>query len=279
VSESTLEMALAYARRGWLVVPLHRPGVSSEGTICTCRNDHCASIGKHPLTRHGAKDASRDVARIESWWARCSWANVGIATGAASGLVVLDIDPRHGGDDSLVELEREQGKLPATPIVLTGGGGQHLYFRHPGGRVVSATGIRPGVDVRADGTLVVAPPSAHVSGRPYEWDAGYHADDTQLADAPAWLLMNCGRTGQVPARPAAYWRELASGPIQEGSRNDTIARFTGHLLAKGVDPLVALDLLRSHNLARCSPPLEDEEVVRTVNSIAGAQLRRGRRAR
>jgi hypothetical protein len=144
-----LANALAYSKRGWHVFPC-RPG------------------GKVPLTPHGFKDATRDAARLVDWWRRWPDANVAIATGAVSNLIVLDIDPRHGGDDTLAELEHKHGVLPATPSVKTPGGGAHYYFRHPGGHVPSGP-VAEGVDLKADGGYVLAPPS-RVRDRRYEFD-------------------------------------------------------------------------------------------------------------
>jgi len=126
-------------------------------------------VGKHPRTEHGLKDATIDEATIFGWWRRWPGANVGIVTGMASGLLVLDIDPRHGGVESLALLEREHGSLPETAEVSTGGGGRHILFLHPGFRVKNRANMMPGVDVRGDDGYIVAPPSLHASGRRYEW--------------------------------------------------------------------------------------------------------------
>jgi hypothetical protein len=91
----------------------------------------CKPGGKTPLTSHGFKDATKDPAQIRDWCKRWPDANIGIATGPISGIVVLDIDPRHGGDDTLAALELQYGALPAIPMVLTGGGGVHYYFKAP----------------------------------------------------------------------------------------------------------------------------------------------------
>jgi hypothetical protein len=85
-------------------------------------------------------------------------------TGAASDLTVLDIDPEHGGADSLAALEQRYGALPATIEAVTGGGGRHLYFAHPGGIVHNMVAIESGIDLRGDGGFVVAPPSTHPNG-------------------------------------------------------------------------------------------------------------------
>ena len=82
---------------------------------------------------------------------------MGIVTDAVSGLVVLDVDPRHGCEESLKNLEREHGPLPRTLEAMTGGGGRHIYFAHPGGSVRNRVGITPGIDLRGDGGCIVAP--------------------------------------------------------------------------------------------------------------------------
>jgi len=147
-----LEAALRYARRGWQVLPVY--GVRDGA--CTCaKGPACEHPGKHPRTRHGCKDATTDPAKIRRmfaiWPGTTSTMNIGIATGAESGIFVLDVDPRNGGDDSLRAVEREHGKLPRTVESKTGGGGGHAFFKHPGGKVPNKAGIRPGVDVRGDG--------------------------------------------------------------------------------------------------------------------------------
>ena len=96
--------------------------------------------------------------QAHGWFSEWSEAGIGIVTGAVSGLVVLDIDPRHGGDGSLGRLEQHYERLPATVECRSGGGGRHLYFAHPGGLVRNKVGLAPGVDLRGDGGYVVAPP-------------------------------------------------------------------------------------------------------------------------
>ena len=138
--------ALRYAQRGWYVIPVH----SAHTGRCSCGSSACSSVGKHPRTLHGLNDATIDTSRIQEWWSHWPDANVGIVTGARSGLVVVDVDPRNGGDDRLANLERTQGALPKTIESLTGGGGQHFFFQHPGGSIKSRP-IAKGVDIKADG--------------------------------------------------------------------------------------------------------------------------------
>lgn len=165
-----LDTALHYARdKGWAVLPLHC--FYGPSRRCTCGEETCQNVAKHPRTKHGLKDASKDEKIIRAWWQRWPLSNLGIATGEVSGIFVLDIDPRHEGDKNLAELERQNGKLPRTGTVITGGGGQHFYFRYPsdGTLISNRANIVPGIDVRGTGGFVVAPPSIHASGKAYEW--------------------------------------------------------------------------------------------------------------
>ena len=149
-----LAAALDHAQRGWHVIPLH----DMSAGVCSCGDGAtCLTPGKHPRITKWQHRASTDRATLAEWWRRWPTANVGIATGARSGLVVLDVDPRHGGDEQLAAFEAEHGKLPETAAVVTGGGGAH-YFNHPGGDIRSRK-LSPGLELKADGTFVVAPPS------------------------------------------------------------------------------------------------------------------------
>jgi hypothetical protein len=180
---SRVRAALDAVDRGWSVVPLH----SVQGGRCSCGDPSCPAPGKHARIRW--KQRMRQAAGpelVRRWWRRWPDANVGVVTGGVSGFVVLDIDPRNGGGDALAVLEGVHGLVPHTVESLTGGGGQHLYFRHPG-IPVPCRPIAPGLDVKGDGGLVVSPPSTHVSGRPYVWERGCAPEETVLADLPWWI--------------------------------------------------------------------------------------------
>lgn len=206
-----LSDALDYLHRGWVVVPVH--GV--EDGRCTCGRPDCPAPGKHPTIRWEAYQwrAPRDE-DVEAWFHRWPNANLAIVTGTVSGLVVLDVDPRNGGDDTLGALEHRHGALPPTPEVRTGGGGVHLYFAHPGDPV-STTIVGSGVDLKADGGLAVAPPSLHASGHRYEWEPGADPDELPLAELPRWLTSfgpdgRVGRAGApAPPRSTAEREEFA----------------------------------------------------------------------
>ncbi len=254
-SQTCREAALAYLARGWSVLPLR-------------------VAAKLPLLRWEIFQTQRaSAAEVERWFARWPDANLGIVTGAISGLVVLDVDPKHGGDESFAKLEARHGTVPRTVESLTGGGGRHLFFGHPGGTVRNRVGLAQGIDLRADGGYVVAPPSRHPSGRDYAWEVSHHPDDTPLAELPAWLLAE-ERAADGPGHSMAYWRELVRSGVDEGRRNSTIASLTGHLLWHGVDPDVTRELMFGWNRWRCRPPLVDAEVAQIVDNIA--RLRRSK---
>lgn len=133
--------------------------------------------GKLPVVKWERFQTERpDPAMLDEWAQRDT--NVGIATGAVSGLLVLDLDSAEA------VAEAKALGLPDTLTVKTGKG-LHAYFRHPGGKVGNRAGIRPGWDIRGDGGYVVAPGSLHPSGARYEWDNPPGLFD--LAPVPNWL--------------------------------------------------------------------------------------------
>lgn len=194
------DAALRLARRGFEVLPCHAPGVGG----CSCRQPDCGSPGKHPRTRRGLHDATTDPAEIGQWWRQWPTANVGVRTGLVSGLVVIDIDPEHGGLDTMRSLAAEHA-IPKGLRVRTGSGGWHIYFAHPGGQIRNSAGtaLGPGVDVRGDGGYVIAPPSRHVSGGTYQWNG-----NGELPDLPDHLLQRI--------RPAERQQDAVPG---EGRSN------------------------------------------------------------
>ena len=249
MSAAALEAALDYLDRDWSVVPVR-------------------ARDKRPLIAWQVYQQRRaTVDDVHGWFARWPNANVGIVTGVVSGLVVVDIDPGHGGNESLAALEREHGRLPPTVEARSGGGGRHLYFAHPGGHVHNRAALAAGIDVRGDGGMIVAPPSLHPSGRHYQWCPGRAPDEIAPAALPGWLLAEISPTDNPRGHPLAHWRRLLRDGVPEGSRNNTVASITGHLLWHGVDPDVVTEMLLCWNRERCRPPLPDEEVVRTVDSI------------
>jgi hypothetical protein len=175
--------AAAYASRfGLHVFPLLPGRKEPDGRLCP----------------QGYLNATSDAVRGRRWWQRAPRANIGIAANA-SGVVILDVDPRHDGDATLRRLERELGALPSTWVCLTGGGGLHLYFRDAvgasfssGAALLRACGayvgaLGDGLEVKYRGYGIL-PPSIHPSGTAYRWDVAQHPTETPIAELPvAWL--------------------------------------------------------------------------------------------
>ena len=236
----------------------------------------CQPRSKLPATPHGCKDASIDLEKIRQWWREIPDANIGIATGTASGIFVVDIDGLDA-EAELRRLEAEHGELPATVEVVTPRPGRHLYFRMPEAPLRnSASKIAPGVDVRATGGFVICPPSIHPSGRAYAWSVD---SANAFAAAPEWLLAKITErtngNGAAPTPPST-WRRLMADGVDEGQRDASAAKLAGYLMRRFIDPTVVLEIVRMWNTARCRPPLPDADIERVVNSIAGKELQRRR---
>jgi Bifunctional DNA primase/polymerase, N-terminal/Primase C terminal 1 (PriCT-1)/AAA domain len=243
------------------VLPLH----SIRAGRCSCGRDCGRAAGKHPRTPHGSSDASVDEAVIRAWWARWPDANIGVATGSASGLLVLDVDPAHGGDESFEALVARHGSLSPTPMSLTGGGGRHLLFAHPEFSVPSRCGaLGPGLDVRGDGGYIVVPPSRHRSGRLYEWEASSHPDEVPLSTPPAWLAPGRTDAGQPTESPPA---PALDDTIPEGRRNGTLASLAGTMRWRGMTSEEIHPALAVVNARRCAPPLAEAELRAIATSV------------
>lgn len=252
-----LAAALKYATWGWPVFPLH----SVRDGKCSCGQERCTSPGKHPRSAHGLKDATTDEGTIRKWWHQWPDANIGVATGAISGLVVLDIDPGRGGAEAFDTLMHRHGPLPSTLEQTTGGGGRHLFFKHPGSqlKVPSRNGaLGPGLDVKGDGGYVVIPPSLHSSGRRYQWN-GLTFD---VAPLPDWLLtLLADQPRQDAARPGD------AAPIPEGRRNVELTSLAGAMRRRGMGTEAITAALLAENKSRCQPPLPEDEVRRIAQSV------------
>lgn len=198
----------------------------------------CNPANKKPCTDHGFKDASLDPQTIDAWWEANPDAMIGLPTGEASGLFVLDVDvdPERGldGEASLAALVAGHAPLPETAMARTPRGGRHLYFRFPASCRVrnSASKLGVGLDIRAEGGYVIAPPSVNAEGKAYRWNPG--PDETAPADAPDWLFdlitANREKAGPKGAKAQAggpaealLHREVeALAAIASGGRNDAL---------------------------------------------------------
>lgn len=266
----SLKAAIAYSQRlNWAVFPLH----SIVNKQCTC-GKQCSSPGKHPRTINGLKAATTDIAAIEEWFNKWPASNIGIATGAASGFWVLDID-RHGTDgfEALEQLTDHFSKLPNTVEAITGGDGSHFLFKYQDG-IGNKTDLLPGIDVRGQGGFIVAAPSNHQSGNSYTWELSSHPLEIAIAEAPPWLLNLVTRKEleTQQKKPKGHWAEVMGG-LSEGGRNAAATSLAGYLFRRYLEPSLILEIMNMWN-ERNSPPLAQNELNTVINSIAGKELQR-----
>ncbi len=260
---SCLEAALDYARQGLFVFPLQN---TDEAGRCSCGRADCGSAGKHPRTSRGFHDATCDEATVRDWWTRYPDANVGIATGA-SRLVVVDVDVKDGqpGKEkwlNLVAWFRADAHvdLRDTTIFETPSGGLHVYFRAGEDHEIpcSAGKLDTGIDVRAQGGYVVAPPSV-IAGVPYRPLEGHGLE--RLGDLPEGLaefLKACSSaSSSAGASPA--------GAIPQGQRNEVLFSDACAMRRRRHTEAEIRAALRETN-KRCVPPLPDGELQKIVAS-------------
>ena len=255
--------ALAYAKRGWAVFP-------------------CAPRDKVPITPHGQKDATTDASAIRGLFrGDC---NVAIVADA-SGLAVIDVDPRNGGDATLASLAAELGALPRTLTADTGGGGTHYVFRAPVGCELRGK-LGPGVDLKHRG-YILAEPSVHPSGNLYRW----HDRGIEPAELPPTWLARMRRPDPVPAAPrprastddrgriakraSAYLAKMPPAISGQGGHDATFAAAVALVRGFDLDPGDAYDLLAAEFNPRCLPLWSERDLRHKIDGAARAAVPRG----
>ena len=245
-TNQNLDAALRYATKyGWAVIPIH-------------------DRTKRPMTPHGVTDAKKDPGAIRHWWKKWPTASVGIATGSISQLIVIDedLDPDKGYDGyrEVRTWEQDHGALPETVRAITGRGGSHVYFHYTGSDIGNRAGILEGVDIRGEGGYVVAPPSIHQNGTPYEWEED--PEDVPLAEVDETVLEFL----QIGKKKKQNERFTLPDIIGDGSRNDTLYRLACSLQEQGLSDEAILAAVADTNKQRCAEPLSDDEIQQIVGS-------------
>ena len=238
-SRQLRDAALGYASLGIPVLPLHSPlphhgdlqaltggrplGPNASWTSCSCRDPSCGQPGKHPLgslVPHGIKDATTNRARVLAWWTQQPQANIGLATGHR--FDVLDVDGP-AGEAAIRALAAEHGLRSSGPLVRTGSGWH--YYLAPTGLGNTRPASLDHVDWRGRGGYVVAPPSRHASGHPYQWIAGRDLD-TPPGQVPTVLLEWLQpRQLQRPTGPVKL-RAVGDGPGDRYARAALVQELT-----------------------------------------------------
>lgn len=236
------EAATRYIAHGWSVFPV--------------------GGDKHPLIKWGhLRERYPSEAEVQAWFARWAHAGLAIVTGRFSRLVVLDIDPGHGGDATLAKLIKQKviakGDLE-TARVTTQSGGTHYYFRYPDDTeiVPSARGLWPGVDIRADDGYVVAPPTLGETGNAYTWVETI--DTVGLQNVPDKLLEELAKRAQKH-QLTDIEKSALMAPQGAGTRHEAMVKLIGHFAAIGETRATSwriINLWNEHN----DPPVEEEEL-------------------
>lgn len=274
---SVLDYALNYATEfKWAVFPCH--SIAADG-LCTCGSSTCKSEGKHPRTAKGSLDASKDTAELTAWFAGAvDTHNIGIATGAISDLVVVDVDLGKGADLQDLLIDGLTTAVFDTPNVKTGAG-LHFYYRLPAGVTVKNSASRLGkfIDVRGDGGYVIAPPSKHLSGSNYEL-LNPHSDqilelpkqwlDKLTQPSPSTNGNGASANGSNPfVVPASQPGIILPDSINQGQRNVELTKIAGALRSKGLSEGAIYAALHVENLRICQPPLDDKELHQIARSV------------
>lgn len=227
----------AAAGRGWCLFPVE-------------------ASGKHPLIGRWPEAATSDIAQLEAWahqYPACNW---GLATGAASGLVVIDVDGVEGRA-SLADLERQGLTLPATLTVTTGrtDGGEHRYYHPPPDvdiRNDQSGKIGAHVDARGAGGFVVCPPSIHASGKQYS----FIAPDAPVADLPGRVIKRLTVRPPIPNATA----QASLQAVGRGSRTKALVSLAGTMQRRSMALEAIEAALLAENTAKCSPSLPEAKV-------------------
>ena len=249
--------AVWYCEHGFAIIPL---GTSGESR-------------KHPISKHGLNDWFDNPEDARKLWTQRPNLNIGIVCGTPShGLVVIDVDVDEEKDKdgyaTLSEWERTYGELPETAIAVTGSGGMHYLYR------TDRTTIRPsankllGIDIRADGSYIVAPPSVHPNGRRYEWqdnpeDVPILTATHSVYDFIDYVQRNGGETDETKKENGKF---QLPDRIGKGSRDNILFKYASHLRAIGRSDAEILNTVMGANFTRCDPPLDSKDVQRVCKS-------------
>jgi putative DNA primase/helicase len=252
-----LKSAIEVGEVGFALLPVH----CIINGACSCGDKNCTKQGKHPKRNNWKYTATSDPKKLSTLFA-ANDCNLGIATGYKSKLIVIDIDPKNGGDDSCLKLFKEHGALDEHTLVAnTGGDGQHIYFRYGGNQIGNYHGtvFGAGIDIKGNGGYVIGAPSNHISGGDYYWRNGFYLPAELPTDLEQILLDYKGTQTSS--------KRFEQKDIVTGNRNISLAGIAGRYRAKGLEVDQLESKLLKDNQQRCKPPLPEREVKAIAQSI------------
>lgn len=255
------------------------PGAKSDGPLNAAFRYAACSLAvvpipygeKRPRLADWPRLASKEAGQHQAWFSGLLPLNIGIATGEVSDVFALDVDFEPGGPETLAELERRHGALPATPMQLTPTGGRHYLFRLPKGAPIknSVKTLGAGLDIRGKGGVIVAAPSLHPDGGYYQWGEGRAPWEIPVAEAPAWLIELIRSDDKLPPKPKPPGGERRTRRVEQGSRNETLFKEASRLRGQGFDLEQITALLHLFNAKHCVPPCDDAEVEKCASQGGG----------
>jgi Bifunctional DNA primase/polymerase, N-terminal/Primase C terminal 1 (PriCT-1) len=272
-----VDHAISHAKRGFRVFPVYK----ARNGICSCRNGKlCDSPAKHPRIIGWNHLATCDEKQIREWWKKYSEANVGILTGVydSHNWIVLDVDPKSSGFESLTELESKYGKLPDTLTAVTGSGGRHYIFSAAREVVISniqaSSKLGKGLDIRGKNGFIVAAGSTHGSGKKYQW-----LDETsQISEMPLWMLDKIVKPvsfgAEVKGTVTSHRNSVVTSNSEksnvaihehEGRNNFLFGKAIG-LFHNGHSKDSVIRRLADWNNKVCIPPVSHDELNKIISS-------------
>lgn len=266
---SALDAALDYAARGWRAVPVYEP---VKG-ICSCkRGKECQSPGKHPRLTAWQTKATIEIAQIETWWRQWPSANVGVALGKASGIVDLECDTPEA-EQQLLRIFSTA--MPVCPTFQSQRGKHRLFrfdARLPDKAMVKLHGIEVRIGGGGKGCCSIFPPSMHAEGKRYQWLVAPDEVDPPALCEQVFDELGCSKQSRGK-RTAREWRGVIQEGAAEGLRNLTATEWIGKKIGAMLDVsdstalMLAYDEVHLWNVHRNRPPLGDEELRNTFDSI------------
>ncbi|MDM7987103.1 MAG: bifunctional DNA primase/polymerase [Smithella sp.] len=321
-----VEIALSYLEKGFSVIPLYSPEMLKRPSP-TIKEEYQKELTKNkalkePLAEKevlqkfitqkckqpfiGWKKYQHQLPTREEvthWFTKNPTANIGIITGAASNLVVFDLD-----SPAAVHFAEEMGGFPDTVKVKTGRG-YHIYMKYPGFEVRDDVNRKLKLDIRADGGQVAAPPSIHGSGHQYEWVEGASIFDIEPAECSQWMIdylkdIANGKNltekekelfneiggilepvektvntvneirheeAKTQDKKQTEYEDLLQNGCSDGNRNDSATRLIGHFLKTGMKETEVWEIIKTWNEKKVKPPLGEDELKKTFDSIKTAE--------
>jgi len=240
-----IEAALTYASWGWHIIPV-------------------VPNGKVPATAHGVNDATTNPEQITRWWAQNPDYNIGIAAGEKSRILVFDIDPRNGGNESWEQWIAANGAPPDGLLQLTAGGGQHFVMRYT--PELKSCKLSDGIDLLTDGRYFVAYPST-IEGRNYEWEASSDPFDGVAPTGVSVRWLDAYKVKHI-AHSERHHNATPGGALMQGGRNSGLTALGGAMRRYGMTEAEIMAALAIANEERCEIPLPSSELAQIVKSVS-----------